>query len=53
MNLSPASFKTDTKPYQEILTRAKTTDNTHFINLLEEEIERIEEIQLVRGGGSS
>jgi hypothetical protein len=49
MNLSPASFKTDTKPYIEILNRVKSSDNTHFINLLEEEIERIEEIQLVRG----
>jgi hypothetical protein len=48
VNLSPASFMTDSRPYKEILERVKNTDNTHFINLLEEEIERIEEIQLVR-----
>jgi hypothetical protein len=49
-NLSPATFLTDTKPYKEILERVKASDNTHFINLLEEEIERIEEILLVRSG---
>jgi hypothetical protein len=35
--------------FKEILERAKKTDNTHFINLLEEEIEKMEEITLVRG----
>jgi hypothetical protein len=48
VNISPACFLTDTKPYKEIYERVKASDNTQFINLLEEEIERIEEIKLVR-----
>ena len=50
MNLSPAFICHPSYfgKFEQILARAKQTDNTHFINLLEEEIEKMEEIRLVR-----
>lgn len=50
MNLSPAFICLPSyfERFEQILARAKQTENTHFINLLEEEIEKMEEIRLVR-----
>jgi hypothetical protein len=50
VNLSPAFICQPSyfDKFEQILSRAKQTDNTHFINLLEEEIEKMEEIRLVR-----
>ena len=54
MNLSPAFICHPSYfvKFEEILARAKKTDNTHFIHLLEEEIEKMEEIRLVRSSSS-
>lgn len=51
VNLSPAflahpSYKAK---FEALLEKAKLTENTHFINLLEEEIERLEESLIIRG----
>ena len=51
VHLSPAFIYNESyfEKFNSIIERAKTTDNTHFIHLLEEEIEKLEEIKLVRG----
>ena len=53
-SLSPAFICDPTyfDKFEKILARAKKTDNTHFINLLEEELEKMQEIVLVRGGNN-
>lgn len=50
VNLSPA-FLCRTKykaRYEKVLERVKQTDNTHFIHLLQDEIESLEEMMFVR-----